>query len=106
MEPNVQSDGREFDRQRTFTIGVLIDGEDFEIEDISVNGFLLANGPSWMAAGQGISFYFAVNVDGEHSYIAAEGTVVRNKEGRLAVQYDAPHPKWDQILPAHLARHG
>ncbi len=106
MESETDADGRQHDRQRTFTIGVLIDGEDFELDDISISGFRLTQGPKWMAEGQGISFYFVVDVDGDHSYIAANGTVVRNKNSGLAVKYDPPHPKWDKILPAHLARHG
>lgn len=106
MESGTQVDGRRHDRQRTFTIAVLIDGDDYEIADISVSGFCLANGPKWMAEGQGVSFYFAVDVDGDMSYIAAEGKVVRNKSGDLAINYEPPHEKWDQILPAHLARHG
>ena len=106
MDSSVESNARQYKRQRTFTIGVLIDGTDYEVQDISINGVLLSSGPDWMAEGQGISFYFVVDVEGENSYIAANGTVVRNSDRKLAIQYEAPHPKWDQILPAHLARHG
>ncbi|WP_425405665.1 PilZ domain-containing protein [Hwanghaeella sp.] len=98
--------GRQYDRMRTYTIRVLVDGELYDIEDISVSGFLLSKGPDWMVVGQGISFHFVVDVDGEDTYISSNGTVVRTQEGKLAVQYMAPHPKWEKILTNHLAQFG
>jgi len=106
MSADGQQPSRQHDRMRTYTIRVLIAGDIYDITDISVTGFLLTQGPDWMAPGQGVSFHFVVDVNGQDTYIAATGTVVRTEESRLAVQYDAPHPKWDKILAKHLAQFG
>lgn len=106
MSIDRQQPGRQHDRQRTFTIRVLINGEVYDIEDISVTGFLLTEGPAWMAEGQGVNFHFVVDVEGEDTYISSVGNVVRIAAGQLAIQYEAPHPKWEKILARHLAQYG
>ncbi|RVU33803.1 PilZ domain-containing protein [Hwanghaeella grinnelliae] len=106
MNIDGQQRGRQHERRRTYTIRVLVDGEVYEIEDISVTGFLMAKAPDWMVAGQGINFHFVVDVNGDDTYIASNGTVVRTVENKLAVEYSAPHPKWDTILTKHLAQFG
>lgn len=97
---------RRHPRNRTYTIRVLLDHEIYDLEDISVTGFLMVNGPDWMVPGQGISFHFVVDTEGDHTYISSSGTIVRTEEGKLAVEYTAPHPKWEKILMKHLAHYG
>ncbi len=99
-------ENRKHDRLRTYSIRVLIDNEIYEIADISVTGFLLPKGPDWMVAGQAVSFHFVVDTDGTDTYIGSHGKVIRTQENKLAIQYDEPHPKWDKILPRHLATYG
>ena len=106
MSGEGQQPSRRHDRMRTYTIRVLIDGEMYDIADISISGFLLTQGPGWMVPGQGVSFHFVVDVNGEDTYISSNGTVVRTDEDKLAVQYTPPHPKWDKILTTHLAQYG
>lgn len=106
MSTDGQQPSRKHDRLRTYTIRVLVDGEVYDIADISVTGFLMAKAPDWMVPGQGISFHFVVDINGEDTYIATHGTVVRADENRLAVEYTAPHPKWEKILINHLSQHG
>lgn len=97
---------RKYARKPTYTIRVLLAGEIYELQDISVTGFLLVSGPDWMVPGQGIAFHFVVDVDGQDTYISSNGTIVRTVEGKLAVEYTAPHPNWEKILTAHLAQYG
>lgn len=106
MTEDGQQPSRRHERKRTYTIRILVDGELYEIADISTSGFLLSQGPDWMAQGQGISFHFVVDVNGDDTYIASNGTVIRADEGKMAVEYSAPHPKWEMILSQHLAQYG
>ena len=106
MNEDGQKTNRQHERMRTYTIRVLVGSELYEIEDISVTGFLMAKGPDWMVPDQGISFHFVVDVSGEDTYISSNGTVVRTADGKLAVKYTAPHPKWENILTQHLAQYG
>ena len=106
MSEDGQQASRQHERMRTYTIRILVGSEVYEIEDISVSGFLMAKGPDWMVPGQGISFHFVVDINGEDTYISSNGTIVRTTEGKLAVKYMAPHPKWEKILTRHLTQHG
>lgn len=98
--------GRQAERLRTSTIQILLDGETYEIADISVSGFLILAAPDWIVAGQYIDFRFVVTVADEVTYVPASGKVIRAESHDLAVEYEAPHPNWQKILPHHIRQHG
>ena len=97
---------RVHERRETCSIGVLVDQEDFEIRDISLNGLMLKDCPKCAVEGDDLKFFLVVYVEGNRSHIPCDGVVVRRNDKGLAVQYEAPHPRWVDILPYHLARYG
>ncbi|MDJ0683560.1 MAG: PilZ domain-containing protein [Alphaproteobacteria bacterium] len=98
--------GRRFPRLKTDTITVLLDGLEYGLADISVCGFLTKTAPDWVVPGQGVAFRFVVSLNGEKTFVQAAGRVIRVGEKDMAVDYEAPHPNWRKILPAHIRKHG
>lgn len=98
--------GRKAERLRTSTIQVLLDGQTYEIADISVSGFLILAAPDWIVPGQYVDFRFVVTINNDVTYVQASGRVIRAESDDLAIEYEAPHPNWQKILPNHIRNHG
>lgn len=96
------ADNRRAERIESCAMRVVLDGEEVPVVDISGSGVLIDGGPDWVIPGQGLRFSFVINIHNQDKYIPAYGTVIRNENRGIAVNYESPHPSWAKVLTDYL----
>ncbi len=92
------SSGRKRPRYRSYIIHAQINGEIYEVFDISLTGAYISQAPDWFVQGQGLEFDFLIGNPPEEKVIPVEGRIVRIDQDGMGVIYRPPGPTWAKVL--------
>jgi len=95
---NVSNSRRKRARYRTYIVQAMINGELFEVSDISATGAFILQTPDWFVEGQGLLFDFVIGNPPNEKVLPIEGRVIRVEEDGIAVVYRPPGPAWLKVL--------
>lgn len=95
---------RKRSRYRSYIIRAMVNGEMFEVADISVTGVFITQTPDWFAEGQGILFDFVIGHPPDEKVIPIEGRITRINDNGIGVIYRPPSTNWPSILQKITSR--
>lgn len=91
-------------RYRSYIIRAMVNGEMFEVSDISVTGAFIPDTPDWFVQGQGILFDLVIGNPPNERTIPIEGRISRVEENGIGIIYRPPSSNWPAILQKITSR--
>jgi len=76
----------------------MINGEMYEVADISVTGAFIPGTPDWFVQGQGLLFDFVIGNPPDEKIIPIEGRIARIDYEGIGIIYRPPSANWPTIL--------
>jgi hypothetical protein len=85
-------------RFSTKQVYVTIDQKPYEIVNMNVYDVLIAGAPDWFVSKQKVDFSFFVTLGGKELALPTYGVVLKNDGAGLDIRYQAPSPRWRDLL--------
>ena len=85
-------------RFKTNRVQVTIDHNPYSIVNMNAFDVLIAGAPEWIAKKQKIDFTFLITAGGKEIGLSTYGAVLKNDGNGLEVRYQAPLPRWRDLL--------
>lgn len=92
-------DNRKFPRHIVPSVRVVVNGsQSWAVSNISATGVLAHGSCDTLKAGNTCRFRILVPVFGRKIAVPLKGTVVRQGDGRVALEYQKPSRIWERLL--------
>ncbi len=85
-------------RFTTKQIHVTIDQKPYGIVNMNTFDVLIAGAPDWIVPKQKLDFSFFVTLNGKEMGLPTYGVVLKNDQAGLHIRYQAPNPRWRDLL--------
>src|SRR5262245_27292592 len=90
-------------RVKLRSLSVMIDGREHQIVNMNILDVLIAGAPDWIVPRQKLEITCVVSLERNQRALPTYGAVIRNDATGLEVRYNAPVPRWRDLLARLIA---